>query len=125
MRDVNVTRLDVNAIAALRSRIIETVNNTQKPGYPPNPEDIFDRVCGFVSGQVSGQVPIETDDEGLALNYQVLVPAWRKEQKTMSKTYAIADLHGRFDLLEMALARIMRRGGLRSTWRSCRYALLS
>jgi hypothetical protein len=25
-----------------------------------------------------------------------------KEQKTMSKTYAIADLHGRFDLLEMA-----------------------
>jgi Calcineurin-like phosphoesterase len=24
----------------------------------------------------------------------------------MSKTYAIADLHGRFDLLEMALARI-------------------
>jgi serine/threonine protein phosphatase 1 len=29
-----------------------------------------------------------------------------KEQKTMSKTYAIADLHGRFDLLEMALTRI-------------------
>ena len=29
-----------------------------------------------------------------------------KEQETMSKTYAIADLHGRFDLLEMALARI-------------------
>ena len=29
-----------------------------------------------------------------------------KERKTMSKTYAIADLHGRFDLLEMALARI-------------------
>jgi hypothetical protein len=58
MRDVNVTRLDV--IAALRSRIIETVNNTQKLGYPPNPEDIFDRVCGFVSGPVSGQVPIET-----------------------------------------------------------------
>jgi serine/threonine protein phosphatase 1 len=24
----------------------------------------------------------------------------------MSKTYAIADLHGRFDLLEMALAKI-------------------
>jgi serine/threonine protein phosphatase 1 len=32
-----------------------------------------------------------------------------KEQKTMSKTYAIADLHGRFDLLEMALARITER----------------
>ena len=67
MRDVNVTRLDVNAIAALRSRIVETVNNTQKPGYPPDSEDIFDGVCGFVSGQLSGQVPIETDDEGLAL----------------------------------------------------------
>ena len=67
MRDEIVTRLDVNAIAALRSRIIETINNTQKSGYPPNPEDIFDKVCGFVSGQVSGQVPIETYDEGLAL----------------------------------------------------------
>ena len=33
-----------------------------------------------------------------------------KEQKTMSKTYAIADLHGRFDLLEMALACIVERG---------------
>jgi calcineurin-like phosphoesterase family protein len=28
----------------------------------------------------------------------------------MSKTYAIADLHGRFDLLEMALACIAERG---------------
>jgi hypothetical protein len=27
----------------------------------------------------------------------------------MSKTYAIADLHGRFDLLEMALACIVER----------------
>src|SRR6516225_3564588 len=27
----------------------------------------------------------------------------------MSKTYAIADLHGRFDLLEMALARVTER----------------
>jgi CBS domain-containing protein len=63
MRDVNVTRFDVNAVAALRSYIIQTVNKTQKPGYPPNPEEIFDRVCGFYSGQV----PIETDDEGLAL----------------------------------------------------------
>ena len=27
----------------------------------------------------------------------------------MSKTYAIADLHGRLDLLEMALARITER----------------
>ena len=27
----------------------------------------------------------------------------------MSKTYAIADLHGRFDLLEMALVRIAER----------------
>jgi hypothetical protein len=32
-----------------------------------------------------------------------------KEQKLMSKTYAIADLHGRFDLLEMALACIAER----------------
>jgi serine/threonine protein phosphatase 1 len=32
-----------------------------------------------------------------------------KEQKTMSKTYAIADLHGRFDLLEMALACLAER----------------
>jgi hypothetical protein len=32
-----------------------------------------------------------------------------KVQKTMSKTYAIADLHGRFDLLEMALACIVER----------------
>jgi serine/threonine protein phosphatase 1 len=31
------------------------------------------------------------------------------EQKLMSKTYAIADLHGRFDLLEMALACIVER----------------
>jgi serine/threonine protein phosphatase 1 len=31
-----------------------------------------------------------------------------KEQKLMSKTYAIADLHGRFDLLEMALACIAK-----------------
>jgi hypothetical protein len=30
----------------------------------------------------------------------------------MSKTYAIADLHGRFDLLEMALARITERAEL-------------
>jgi serine/threonine protein phosphatase 1 len=27
----------------------------------------------------------------------------------MSKTYAIADLHGRFDLLEMALTKIAKR----------------
>jgi CBS domain-containing protein len=64
MRDVNVTRRDVNAVAALRSSIIQTVNDTQNPGNPPDAEDIFDRLCGFVSGQ---QVPIETDDEGLAL----------------------------------------------------------
>jgi serine/threonine protein phosphatase 1 len=32
-----------------------------------------------------------------------------KEQKLMSKTYAIADLHGRFDLLEMALGCIAKR----------------
>jgi len=53
----------LNAVAALRSRIIEALNDTQKPGFPPNAEDIFDTVCGFYSGQV----PIETDDEGLAL----------------------------------------------------------
>jgi serine/threonine protein phosphatase 1 len=32
-----------------------------------------------------------------------------KQQKTMGKTYAVADLHGRFDLLEMALACIVER----------------
>jgi CBS domain-containing protein len=64
MKDVNVTRFDGKAVAALRSCIIQTVNKAQKPGYPPNPEDIFDTVCGFYSGE---QVPIETDDEGLAL----------------------------------------------------------
>jgi len=32
-----------------------------------------------------------------------------KEQTIMSKTYAIADLHGRFDLLELALACIAER----------------
>lgn len=63
MTDVNVTQFNVNAVAALRSRITEALNNTQKPGFPPNAEDIFDTVCGFYSGQV----PIETDDEGLAL----------------------------------------------------------
>lgn len=64
MSDVNeVTRSDVNAVGALRSCIVQTVNVTQKLGHPPNPEDIFDRVGEFVSGQV----PIETDDEGLAL----------------------------------------------------------
>ncbi len=31
------------------------------------------------------------------------------EQKLMSKTYAIADLHGRFDLLEMAFACMVER----------------
>jgi CBS domain-containing protein len=59
----NVNRHDLNAVAALRSCILETINKIQKPGSPPNAEDIFDRVCGFYSGQV----PIETDDEGLAL----------------------------------------------------------
>jgi hypothetical protein len=43
----------------------------------------------------------------------ILIPVmrfWRaKEQNAMSETYAIADLHGRFDLLEMALARIAER----------------
>ena len=33
----------------------------------------------------------------------------------MSKTYAIADLHGRFDLLEMALACIIERAELPAT----------
>ncbi len=33
----------------------------------------------------------------------------------MSKTYAIADLHGRLDLLEMALARIADHADLPST----------
>src|SRR5262249_35284585 len=35
--------------------------------------------------------------------------------KIMSKTYAIADLHGRFDLLEMALARIADHAELPAT----------
>lgn len=63
MRDVNVTRPDVNAVAALRSCILEIINKAQEPGSPPNAENIFDTICGFFSGQV----PIETDDEGLAL----------------------------------------------------------
>jgi CBS domain-containing protein len=63
MTDVNVNRRDPNAVAALRSCILETINKAQKPGHPPNAEDIFDAVCGFFTGQV----PIETDDEGLAL----------------------------------------------------------
>ena len=63
MRDVNVNRLDANVVAALRSCILEMINKTQEPGSPPNAEDIFDAVCGFYSGQV----PVETDDEGLAL----------------------------------------------------------
>jgi CBS domain-containing protein len=63
MRDVNVNRLDANVVAALRSCILEMINKTQKPGFPPNAEDIFDAVCGFYSGQV----PVETDYEGLAL----------------------------------------------------------
>ena len=33
----------------------------------------------------------------------------------MSKTYAIADLHGRFDLLEMALAQIANHAELPAT----------
>ena len=33
----------------------------------------------------------------------------------MSKTYAIADLHGRFDLLEMAVARIANHAELPAT----------
>jgi CBS domain-containing protein len=66
MSDENVTRPDVNAVAALRSCILENINKTQKPGDPPNADDIFDTVCGF-SGPSSGQVPVETDDEGLAL----------------------------------------------------------
>jgi hypothetical protein len=33
----------------------------------------------------------------------------------MSKTYAIADLHGRFDLLEMALAKIVKHVELPAT----------
>ena len=64
MRDVNVSWLDVNAIAALRSRIVETVNNAQKPGYPPNPEDIFDRVCGFVQGRFRGRFPLRPTTRG-------------------------------------------------------------
>jgi len=63
MRDVNVNRLDANVVAVLRSCILEMINKTQKTGFPPNAEDIFDAVCGFYSGQV----PVETDNEGLAL----------------------------------------------------------
>jgi hypothetical protein len=35
--------------------------------------------------------------------------------EAMSKTYAIADLHGRFDLLEMALAKIADHAELPAT----------
>jgi CBS domain-containing protein len=65
MRDVNRNQRDLNAVAAIRSCILETIKKTQEPGHPPNAEDIFDAVSGFSSGQ--GQVPIESDDEGLAL----------------------------------------------------------
>jgi CBS domain-containing protein len=41
MRDENVTRPDVNAIAALRSCILENINKTQKPGDSPNADDIL------------------------------------------------------------------------------------
>jgi hypothetical protein len=41
------------------------MNKTQKPGHPPNAEDVFDTICGFSAGQ--RQVSIETEDEGLAL----------------------------------------------------------
>ena len=65
MRDEIVTRLDVNAIAALRSRIIETINNTQKSGYPPNPEDIFDKVCGFAfQGRFRDRFPLRPMTRG-------------------------------------------------------------
>jgi hypothetical protein len=50
MRDVNVTRFDVNAVTALRACVLETMNETQKPGHPPNAEDVFDTICGFSSG---------------------------------------------------------------------------
>jgi serine/threonine protein phosphatase 1 len=68
--------------------------------------------CFVVSRECSAFGALQTAQTAVqrhALNYQILVPAWRKEQKTMSKTYAIADLHGRFDLLEIALARITER----------------
>ena len=68
MRDANVNRRDLNAVAALRSCILETMNKTHKSGEPPNAEKIFDIICGFFSEQVlSEQIPFETDDEGLAL----------------------------------------------------------
>jgi hypothetical protein len=60
MRDMKLNRGDANVVAALRSYILEMINKTQEPGSPPNAEDIFDAVCGFYSGQV----PVETDDEG-------------------------------------------------------------
>ena len=52
MRDVNVTRLDVNAIAALRSRIVETVNNTQPARWRPAVEP---RTAGHGSLVVSAR----------------------------------------------------------------------
>jgi CBS domain-containing protein len=81
MRDVNVNRRDLNAVAALRSCILETINKMQNPGHPPNAEDIFDAVCGFFSGQV----PIETDDEGLALLSYVGVEHAMKVKGSMHK----------------------------------------
>jgi serine/threonine protein phosphatase 1 len=38
-----------------------------------------------------------------------------RSELSMSKTYAIADLHGRFDLLEMALAKIANHAELPAT----------
>ena len=38
-----------------------------------------------------------------------------RSELSMSKTYAIADLHGRFDLLEMALAQIANHAELPAT----------
>jgi CBS domain-containing protein len=63
MRDVNVTRFNVNGVTALRSCILEIVERTLKTDSSPNVEEIFDTVWGFLSEQV----PIETDDEELAL----------------------------------------------------------
>jgi len=52
-------------------------------------------------GEIAFTLPVVVEQQ-----VEVETTGVAKEQKLMSKTYGIADLHGRFDLLEIALARI-------------------
>jgi serine/threonine protein phosphatase 1 len=55
-------------------------------------------------GEIAFTLPVVVEQQ-----VEVETTGVAKEEKLMSKTYAIADLHGRFDLLEMALACIAKR----------------